>query len=139
MNSLRNDLLIDTASKPIQAMRVINEAFERNKMTQKNQANKSNDAMAISQPNAVRRKTKTRPIEHTKASIETFNLLGAFRLNHISVSQNSEIFDPNLSVRFNRNSKTTNFKLEEQDSNILLSCKLSPRQYQPCSTRPYPT
>ena len=50
MNLLENDILIDTCSKQIQALKVINEALERNKMTQKTQLNKSRDVMAISLP-----------------------------------------------------------------------------------------
>ena len=81
MNSSKNNILIDTYSKQIQAKRVLIEAIERTKMTEKKQTNKSHDVMTILLHKAIGRKTNIIPIEHTKTSIETINLLSAFCLN----------------------------------------------------------
>ena len=74
-------LHFDIAFKQNQARRIINEAFKRNKTTQKKQTNKSHYVMDISRPNAISRK-KNIPIEYSQANIKTTNLLSAFCLNY---------------------------------------------------------
>ena len=88
MNSSKYNILIDTYSKQIHAKRVLKGASERKKISEKKQTNKSHDLMTILLPKAIGRKTKFIPIEHTKASNETINLLSAFCFisNYISVA-----------------------------------------------------